>query len=495
MRYASNPENLQQIAKELGVANIVEGSVQKVGDSVRINVQLVEAATDTHLWAEIYDRKLVDVFGIQSEVATAIAQALQAKLTVDEQQQVQARPTSNAAAYDAYLKGLSVESRANFSHALNERALAFYREATRLDPAFVEAWAHQASVQSFLYSNSVGHTPATLAQLKAAAETTARLRPDSGEAWLTEGYYRYRGLRDYPGAAKAFEQAAAKMPNNADVFGVLGSVERRLGQMPAAIKHLQRAAELDPGNAGWLGTLGELLTGLRRYDEARVVIDRALAIAPEDADFMQYKIWSYQAQGNLDAAGKLLTALPAPRDGDDPTLSSRLVQAWYQRQFDGALSLCDVMLAKAARGAAGDKARLRNHQCVGSVLRIKGDPAGARARFQQAAGLVDTLAAAGVGDDEDPVYSPTLLMSLGRTQEALAVLDKQVAALKGDAKEGPSFEMLRAEILARAGKRDEAIAILEKSVRMPYGAHAAELRLDPSWDMLRGDPRFDALTR
>ncbi|MGH8029927.1 MAG: hypothetical protein ACREO3_08340, partial [Arenimonas sp.] len=202
-RYASSPDNLTEIARQLGVANILEGSVQKVGNSVRINVQLIHAESDTHLWAEIYDRKLEDVFSIQSEVAGAIAQALQAKLTQAEQREVALEPTKNPAAYDAYLRGLSIESRAVYSMDLNLQARDQYLEATRLDPGFVEAWTHLVTVRSFLYYNGVERTPATLEAMRRDVGTVARLRPDSGEAWTAMGHYRYRGLFDLPGAVDA----------------------------------------------------------------------------------------------------------------------------------------------------------------------------------------------------------------------------------------------------------------------------------------------------
>ncbi|HVF34712.1 MAG TPA: hypothetical protein VND91_05255, partial [Candidatus Saccharimonadia bacterium] len=208
-RYASSPENLPEIGRQLGVAHIVEGSVQKIGDSVRINVQLIEASTDAHVWAEIYDRKLVDVFGIQSEVAAAIANALQATLTPAEQEAVATTPTTNAAAYDAYLRGLNFTLRPIESLV---RARDRFAEAVRLDPGFAEAWTRLAETQSLLYFNFVERTPAALALMQQSAETVARLRPDSGEAWLALGYYRYRGLRDYPGGKAAFEQALARRP-------------------------------------------------------------------------------------------------------------------------------------------------------------------------------------------------------------------------------------------------------------------------------------------
>jgi serine/threonine-protein kinase len=494
LRYASQPENLPQIAKELGVANVLEGTVQKVGDRVRINVQLVRARDDSHLWAETYDRKLDDVFGIQSEVATAIANAMQATLTSAEKAQVAATPTTNPAAYDAYLKGLSLETRANFSHELNERARDFYIEATRLDPKFVEAWTHLVSVRSFLYSNGVDHDAAGLAALKQAADTVVRLRPGSGEAWLSTGYYRYRGLRDLAGALDAFERAEKLLPNNVDVVGVIGAVERRLGRMADAEAHLQRAADLDPGNASWLGTLGELLNAQRRYSEARTILDKGLRLSPGDTDFLSYKIESYQAEGNLAAAGQLLATLPPPRDGDDQTLGSRQTQAIYERRFEDALALCELLAKPATGGSEGAIRKLRFLSCKAEVQDYTHDPA-ASGTYREALATLDALRKDGVDDELFGTFRARALSGLGQTAPALAAIDRTVAAVRGDGKSLPSIMLQRAQVLLHAGDQAGALAILEESLRTPFGTTPALLRLDPNWDALRDNPRFRALSR
>jgi len=493
LRYASRPENLSQIARELGVANLLEGTVQKVGDRVRINVQLVRASDDSHLWAETYDRKLDDVFGIQSEVATAIANAMQATLTSSEKAQVAATPTTNPAAYDAYLKGLSLETRANFSHELNERARDFYIEATRLDPKFVEAWTNLVSVRSFLYSNGVDHDAAGLAALKQAADTVVRLRPDSGEAWLSTGYYRYRGLRDLPGALDAFQRAAKLLPNDVDVIGVIGAVERRLGRMADAEAHLQQAADLDPGNASWLGTLGELVAAQRRYPEARAILDKGLRLSPGDTDFLAYQVDSYHAEGNLAAAAKLLATLPPPRDGDDQTLGSRIGQAILERRFDEALALCQYQLQPPLGGPDGQLQKVRFQLCKAEALDLKHDPQ-ATAAYREALSALDALRIAGADNELFGSFRARALSGLGQTAPALGAIDRTIVAARGDGKSLPPIMLQRAQVLLRGGDQAGAIAIIEESLRTPFGTTPALLRLDPAWDALRDNPRFRALS-
>ena len=389
MRYASAPENLPEIARELGVANILEGSVQKVGNKVRINVQLIQADTDTHLWAEIYDRELVDIFSIQSEVTTAIAKALQATLT----QRNKARSWPSRPRIRLPTKPTCAawprSSRAGIQSTAAIAARPHFAEAVRLDPAFAEAWRRLIQVQSLLYTNRPEeNTPATLAALEQGAATVARLQPDSDNAWLALGYYRYRGLRDYAGAAEAFEKALARAPNNSEVIASLAFVERRRGNMPDAMTHMARALELDPGNTSWLINMGEFLAAVRRFPEARAAYDRALVLLPDDPRLQANKISTYQSEGNLAAAQKLIDALPASAP-DEMVMGVRLDQAWLQGRLDDAIGQCTAFIARsgaryavrkdpADRLSADDRQRATpagQGRCLARVLQ-----AGARCR-------------------------------------------------------------------------------------------------------------------
>src|SRR6185503_12692539 len=253
--YASNPTNLPEIARQLGVANILEGSVQKAGDAVHINVQLIRAATDDHLWAEVYNRKLDDIFGVEGEVAGAIAEALNAKLSGAEQAAVAKRPTENIAAYEAYLRARALQTK-GYDFATTRKVAAAYAEAVRLDPQFALAWAERVRTEGYLYFNNVDTDTITAESLKQATDTALRLQPKLSEAMLAKGSYLYRVQRDFAGAQKAFEEALQASPNDRDTLQILGLVERRQGHWDQALAHLRQALDLDPLNAGLLTTIG-----------------------------------------------------------------------------------------------------------------------------------------------------------------------------------------------------------------------------------------------
>ena len=496
MRYASKPEDLQEIARELGVANIVEGSVQKVGNKVRINVQLIQADTDSHLWAEIYDRELVDIFSIQSEVTTAIAKALQATLTQREQSAVLAKPTSNTPAYEAYLRGLAAQQQSGDTVTMAIAARPHYAEAVRLDPAFAEAWRRLIQVQSLLYSNRPEeNTPAALAALEQGAATVARLQPDSDNAWLALGYYRYRGLRDYAGAAEAFEKALARAPNNSEAMASLAFVERRRGNMPDAMAHLSRALQLDPGNTNWLVSMGEFLAAVRRFPEARAAYDRALVLLPDDSRLQVNKISTYQSEGNLAAAQKLIDALPASAP-DEMVLGVRLDQAWLQGRLDDAIGQCTAFIGRSQADTLFDKTRqIGCRLSIANAQRLQGKSAASLASCKQALAVVDESGLADLADRPDLRYRANAHACLGDKAAAFAELQQAQDLLHGDTRAMPSFDLTRARFHVRFGENDAAIALLKRSLTVPYGTTAARLRLDPDWTPLRSDPRFQALLK
>ena len=252
-KYKSTPENLREVGQQLGVANFLEGSVQKVANAVHVNVQLIRAATDEHLWAESYNRTLDDVFGVEGEVANAIADQLNAKLTGAEQKAVAEKPTENAAAYDVYLRAVAIDNAATLE--TTKQVADLYAEAVRLDPQFALAWARLAVARSQLYFNGIDLETNSGAAVKEAADRAMSLQPELGEAWLAQGVYRYRVLRDFQGALQSYEEALRRLPNSAFVLEQMAHLERRLGQFDVAQKHYQAAAQLDPRNIGILLTL------------------------------------------------------------------------------------------------------------------------------------------------------------------------------------------------------------------------------------------------
>src|SRR6266403_104643 len=277
-KYKSTPENLREVGQQLGVANFLEGSVQKVANAVHVNVQLIRAATAEHLWAESYNRTLDDVFGVEGEVASTIADQLNAKLTGAEQKAVAEKPTQNTAAYDAYLRAVAIDNAQTLE--TTKRAADLYAEAVRLDPQFALAWARLAVTRSQLYFNGVDMETNSAAAVKEAADRAISLQPELGEAWLAQGVYRYRVLRDFQGALQSYQEALRRLPNSAFVLEQMAHLERRLGQFDVAQKHYQAAAQLDPRNIGVLLTLADSFQTVRRFDEERAVLDHVLEISP-----------------------------------------------------------------------------------------------------------------------------------------------------------------------------------------------------------------------
>jgi TolB-like protein/Flp pilus assembly protein TadD len=487
--YASSPDNLPEIAKQLGVANILEGSVQKAGDAVHINVQLIHAATDAHLWAEVYNRKLDDIFAVEGEVAGAIAEALNAKLTGAEHDAVTKKPTENLAAYDAYLRGRALQT-AGYDYTTTRKVLAAYAEAVRLDPKFALAWADLSASAAYLYFNNVDADKYTPQYVQHAMDTALQLQPELSEAQLAQAIYRYRIARDFAGAQKLFEALLQKSPNNKLALQYLGLVERRQGHWEQALAHLEQAAALDPRNAGLLTTIGgETLPNMRRYDEARVWLDRALAIAPNDALEIAYKASTYQCQGRLEEAARILD--PIPQAGIDPTIAYfRAYQRLLERRFTVAIDELQPVLARPEDQLNGFGPQLRFY--LGVAQQNVGQTAQAQATFEHLISQTEPMAAR-VDDSLAPVTLALAYAHAGRTQAALDQAHRAVQLYANDANWRPLVELALAEVQTIAGDKDAAMVILQRSLTLPGGTTPALLRLEPVWDPLHADPRFAAL--
>ncbi|PYL73266.1 MAG: hypothetical protein DMF26_14675 [Verrucomicrobia bacterium] len=493
-KYKSAPDNLREVGRQLGVANLLEGSVQKIANAVHVNVQLIRAATDEHLWAESYNRKLDDVFGVEGEVASTIADQLNAKLSGTEQKAVTDKPTQNTAAYDAYLRGLAIEH-TQYSYESYQQAAREYVEAVQLDPNFAFAWARLAVLRSFLYFNAVDPNTNTAGAVKEAADRAMALAPEAGESWIAQGAYRYRVLRDFAGAVTAYKQAQIRLPNNSYLLQNLAFVQRRLGLWQEAEATFKKALELDPRNFQLLGSLGgECYAYLRRFNDARVAMDRALEISPDSASTRANKAVTFQNEGRLDEAAQELARIPADTM-DDFVVAPRINQAIYERHFDTAISIIERKLSSVPAGQPLDSVTELALVQLGFCQQWTGRDEDARRSFSRAIESIKPKPDALVSPDANGTPNTLALAyaGLGEKEKALEQAQRAVKDYEMDAVNKPWSETTLAQIQARFGDFDSAIAAIPHLLEVPAGLTIANLKLDPFWDPLRKDPRFQKL--
>jgi TolB-like protein/Tfp pilus assembly protein PilF/predicted Ser/Thr protein kinase len=485
-KYKSAPDNLPEVGKQLGVAHVLEGSVQKVANTVHVNVQLIRAETDEHLWAESYNRKLDDVFGVEGEVASAVADQLNAKLSGAEQKAVVEKPTQNAAAYDAYLHAVAVDNAQTLE--TTKRVADLYADAVRLDPQFALSWARLAIARSQLYFNGIDLETNSGAAVKDAADRAMSLQLELGEAWLAQGVYRYRVLRDFQGALQSYEEALRRLPNSAFVLEQMAHLERRLGHVDVAQKNYQAAAQLDPRNIGILLNLADTLQSVRRFYEARTVIDRVLEMSPENEAALAAKAQSFQSQGRLNEAAEVLAKAPANSQDLALTVVEAL-QLYYERRFDAAIAQIQQHMPAAI---ANDPRVLT---LLGHSQKLGGHEDGARATFARAAAALKPTPSSVVVVDARllPCYLSQAYAGIGEKEKALEQARHAISDYDSDAIAKPFAEIILAILEAQIGDIDSAIGALPHLLEVPNGATRGGLRIDPLWDPLRNDPRFQKL--
>src|SRR5215471_18699234 len=485
-KYKSVPDNLREVGKELGVAHVLEGSVQKVANAVHVNVQLIRAATDEHLWAESYNRKLDDVFGVEGEVANAIADQLNAKLTGAEQKAVVQKPTQNAAAYDSYLRAVAIDDSQSLDKTKSVADL--YAEAVRLDPQFALAWARLAVARSYLYFNGIDPQTNTGAAVKEAADRAMSLQPELGEALLAQGVYRYRVLRDFQGALESYKEALRRLPNSAFVLEQMAHLERRLGQFDVAQNHYQAATQLDPRNIGILLTFADTFQSARRFDEARQIFDRILEISPGNEAALSAKAFSFQTQGRLNEAAQVLAKAPA-NSRNDALVFARAIQLYNERRFDEAVA---YIQQNVPAEFANDP---RTMTLLGEFQQLAGKNDEARATFTRAVAALKPTPDSVVAIDarQLPVHLAWAYVGLGEKEKALDQARQAVVDYSNDALAKPFAETTLATIQAQTGDIDSAITALPHLLEVPNGVTVGNLRIDPVWDPLRKDPRFQKL--
>jgi TolB-like protein len=491
-KYKSAPANLREVGKQLGVANLLEGSVQKVSNAVHVNVQLIRASNDEHIWAESYDRELQNIFGVEGEVAGKIAEALNAKLTGAEEKALADKPTTNLAAYDAYLHGRSIEV-TRFDIAGEQQAATDYATAVQLDPAFALAWSQLARVRSFLYFNAIDRDTNSPAAIKEAADRAFALQPELGEAWIAQGSYRYLVLHDFPRALQTFEEAVKRLPNSADAFGQMAFVERRMGRWDAAVAHFQKALQLDPRNLQLLIFTGETLGYLRRFAEAKALVDRALQIVPNAPRALLAKATLLQAEGRLDDAAKPVGLIP-PNPGP-LQVSTKVLQIFYERRFDEVIAQLQPFLAPSKPGEPFDVWKKALLPILGYCQERVGKTADARATYLRTIEEIKPSPEAIVLVDQTflPCALALAYAGVGDKDKALAQAREAVLDYQGDSVDKPQAEIALAQVQAQVGDVDAAIAAVPHLLEVPAGITPALLRIDPMWDPLRKDPRFAKL--
>jgi TolB-like protein len=499
--YKSAPENLSEIGKQLGVAHILEGSVQKSGDAVRVNVQLIKAANDSHLWADTFDRKLTDIFSVESEVAKAIAEQLRAKLTGQEKQVIAAKPTDNPEAYDAYLRGLAYNLKTTNTTANSLGAQKYLKEAVRLAPKFALAWALLSYVDARGYLNqALQPTVALREEARQAAETALGLQPNLGEAVLAKGYYYYACLKDYDTAVRYFEEARQFLPNSSRIPEQLAYVTRRRGQWDQSESYFNEAERLDPRNVSLLTQHALSYIWLRRFPEALRKLDQVLNITPDDVDALVLKAGIAQAEGDLPRAAAILAPLH-PNADDAQALETQAYQAILERRPGPIIPRLKEILANPDQALGYYNGELRFW--LGWAQEVAGDRAAAQESWRQARSELERFLKE---QPENYLLIGDLAltnMGLGDKAAALALTERAMAVLpiEKDAVDGPSPIEILARVAAGMGEPDRAIAALQKLLSTPYeGLLAfsvpltpALLRLDPMFNPLRTDPRFQKL--
>jgi TolB-like protein/Tfp pilus assembly protein PilF len=504
-RYGSHPANLAEIAHRLGVANILEGSVQKVGDRVRVNVQLIDARSNNHIWAQTYDRKLDDVFAVESEVAQKIADSLQARLTQAERIALTTRPTDNPAAYEAYLKARTLLLGTAYDRALNDRILRSLQTAVALDPRFALAWAELASQEVWTYWSGLDSTPARLAAAKAALDRAMALAPKLPQVEMARGLYLYYGQRDFSAALAAMRHARRQLPGDARVWFDSALLERRLGQWDAAVTDFEHARVLSPNDVTTLIELATTVLVQRRFEQALSVIDTGLALRADDPSLLSLKLICVWNLNGLDGGERMLAAV---KSDSAPVLALRGWQALYQRDYPWASALFrraiaagDDMQTPLSFGGYIPTRVEWQLQLALSEQRGGSQPAAAEVYHRVQVRATAALAANSGNHNVEAAWHAALGLAyagLGQRDQA-AVNGRRAVALISesfDTLEGPVWQDYLARIYAMNGDTVHALPLIGRLLQTTGSLITpALLKLDPVWDPIRHDPRFQALLK
>jgi TolB-like protein/Tfp pilus assembly protein PilF len=496
---AGTARNLREIAQQLGVAHILEGSVQRAAGKVRVNAQLIDAQTDKHLWARTYDRDLADVFAIETEVAQAIANELQAKLSAPEKAAIEERPTRDLVAYEFYVRAARlIDDLPTSSTQEKDAATAvdLLSQAVTRDPSFVLAYCRLGSAHDACYFQNVDHTPARLAMAKSAIDTAFRLKPDSGEAHLALASHLYYGYFDYDGARDELAMAQRSLPNNPDVLQLLVYIDRRQGRWSDAVRSAKRASELDPRNIFRLRGLGVLYWQLRDYEGLNETMGRILALDP---NLFQARLWRAGIQLDQRANTRPLREEIEKLVVKDPALAENdniKPPRFYVALIDRDLAAVDqTVAALPEKNSFGDDFELSRSFWMGVVARMKGDAAAAHAAFTAARAQLEPRLQA--QPDFGPFVGALAVIDAGLSRKEDALREGrravELAPLAKNSLHGMVVLQDFAIVCAWTGEHDLAVEQLEVLAKTPGGPSYGDLRLNPIWDPIRADSRFDKI--
>jgi TolB-like protein/Tfp pilus assembly protein PilF/class 3 adenylate cyclase len=500
MQYKNvSTRNLPEIAQALKVAHVLEGSVQRSGNRVRVSAQLIDARNDTHLWAEKYDRDLADVFTIQSEIAEKIADQLQAKLSPNEKTAISERPTSDMAAYDLYLraKELIYDGFVNPSRERENdfKAVQLLDQAVARDPAFLLAHCQLAYVHDDIYNFNYDHTETRLALAENNVRAAVRLQPDSGETHLAQAIHFYWGYLNYDRAQEELAKAQRALPNNAQIFKFFGLIDRRQGRWDEAIQNLDRAVDLDPRNADVISELGQTYHALHRYEEALATFNRALALEPQSINFRTYPPqMAFDAEANTAPLRVVVNAIEAegPSSAAEVALDSSFQLALRERDPAAAAR------ALANIPSQGDVERFFQFPHAwyeGLLAKLRQDAPGAHSAFIAARTEVERIVRTQPGSVASLSVLALIDALLGNKEKAIQEARTACDMLpsRKDAVIGVLLRTNLARVYALTGEKDLALEELDVVSKIPVGPSYGALRRDPEWDSLRGDPRFEKI--
>src|SRR5438067_4298188 len=485
--------NAREIGKVLGVATLLEGSVRRVGNRVRVNVQLIDASNDEHVWAEDYDRDLTDVFAIQTDLAQKIASALQAKLSPNEKARLDHRPTQNSDAYLLFVQAHDWANRAEMFHDTSLKAEPLFEQAIKLDPNFAAAFAGLSMVESWVYHNS-DPVPSRREKARLNANEALRLQPDLPEGHLALGFSYYYGERDYERALAEFDIARRGLPNESQAYLAIGSMHRGQGNWSKSNANLEKASTLDPKNINVAINLCFSYFAQRNFETADKVIDRVIAASPQP--FQPRALKGFMAvlwKGDLSAAEKVFSSVPPETDPNGLITWARAWTLTLERKFPDALQALERYRGETMftnTTAPSPKAFLE-----GMIYLLQGDKTKAQPELEHARLVSEKLLREAPEDSARHGQHGLILAALGQKQEAIAEGKRAVELLpeSQDALDGPGATATLAQIYAWTGEFDEAFRLLDHLFAVPSNLTVPMLKLDPAWDPLRQDPRYQAL--